>query len=406
MAKLHRSIIVVLVLIMALSCSFALRSNNILQDNKVSVPKVANTTEPAGSLSAKKQEPGVIHTPGVNKKLSQPVWAYTNYIDWTKMKTYVHSQREIILYSSSIAILTAVLLVSIKVIKSKYYTNKFNEKDLFNARSLFKAKGRLSHEKRRKEDEGLKTILEDVDESCDVENGNKRETCKTIYEDRFSHTYSTFSVPGRNSHLHVDGERLQHNLRRNYHERKTGEEPEIISVFSTEKSEDYAIPQRQFMKADFGNDKLEKAAYLKAKERALFGNFNSQNDNASKLPAQEGVKSQIKIDFSESGSEDEELSDCPRQDDINNVYGRDTIDLNGPMYDPMILKKNGKGCMSEFSQAESEANDMNKILNHMEEKPFKGFEEDDITNSVDSRINEGAMLRSRHHNNDMEDLFF
>ena len=61
--------------------------------------------------------------------------------------------------------------------------------------------------------------------------------------------------------------------------------------------------------------------------------------------------------------------------------------------------------MSELSQAESETNDVNKILDQMESKSFKGFGEDDVGNSIDSQLNEGAVLRSRHHHKIMEEIF-
>ena len=49
-----------------------------------------------------------------------------------------------------------------------------------------------------------------------------------------------------------------------------------------------------------------------------------------------------KFRFSETESDDD-LSESSKQDDINNQYERQTIDLNGPMYDPALLNNHGKG---------------------------------------------------------------
>ena len=294
------------------------------------------------------------------------------------------------------------MLVFLKVVKSKYYTNKFNEKDLFTARSLFKSSGRLSSDRKSKGDNGLKTIMEDADESYDAEKAKQRDTCQTIYEERSSNHQTTFSVPGRRSH--IDGERLQKIVRRNHLERKTDEEPEIVSAFSQDRSEDYIIQPRKYKKdnyADLAISNQTNGMYKSNNydEAHLFSTSNNQKK------VERGVKNlQIKFNFSETES-DEDLSENPEQDNINNQYGRQTIDLNGPIYDPSMLNKEGKACMSELGQAESEASDVNKILDQMESKSFKGFGESDLGNSIDSRLNEGAMLRSRRQNKQLQEIF-
>lgn len=136
-------------------------------------------------------------------------------------------------------------------------------------------------------------------------------------------------------------------------ERKTYEEPEIISAFSTDKSEDYAIQPRKYMKPNFGDDRNIKEEYYKEQEKVIFGCYTKKDtkkqllelskDEPSDEKHERGVHNvQIKFRFSETESDDD-LSENSKQDDINNQYGRQTIDLNGPMYDPALLNNHGKG---------------------------------------------------------------
>ncbi|CAI2371960.1 unnamed protein product [Moneuplotes crassus] len=399
MRNCFRKCVAILTLLFILSCAYALKSSNILQDNVITTQEGSNKN--GSDKASKKIKPGIIRTPGANKQGNFTFWDYSKNLQWEKMKTAVHSRKEVILYSSSIVIFTIFVVLFIKAIKSKYDNSQFNDKNLFDAKSMFKKKARSSYEKKGQGDNGLNTILEDANESYDVENFNKRETCKTIYEDRYSDTYGQFSNQRKSSKL---GENFLEGYR-NVKEGKISEEPDV-STFSTDRSEDYPLPHRNFMKNKFEKDELEKAAYLKEKENAIFGMASGQSDYDSKQGIQDQIKTQIKFNFSESESEFDDLSENPRQEDLNNINGRETIDLNGPLYDPATFKKKVKGCMSEFSQAESEANDMNKLLHNMEANSLKDVEDDVVSNSSDSRVNQGAMLRSRHQNRDMEDIFF
>eukprot|EP00343_Euplotes_focardii_P004396 CAMPEP_0205809832 /NCGR_PEP_ID=MMETSP0205-20121125/14060_1 /ASSEMBLY_ACC=CAM_ASM_000278 /TAXON_ID=36767 /ORGANISM="Euplotes focardii, Strain TN1" /LENGTH=89 /DNA_ID=CAMNT_0053087453 /DNA_START=620 /DNA_END=889 /DNA_ORIENTATION=- len=67
-------------------------------------------------------------------------------------------------------------------------------------------------------------------------------------------------------------------------------------------------------------------------ERKLFSKRNIKKNS------ERGVKDiQLKFNFSESDSDDD-LSDTPKED-YTNQYGRQTIDLNGPIYDPSMTGK-------------------------------------------------------------------
>lgn len=254
----------------------------------------------------------------------------------------------------------------IKAIKSKFHTNKFNEKDLFTARKLFKGNERLSGGSKGKNNDLLKTITEEGSMSYDAENAKQRDSCQTAFEHRSS--YNSGIAANSNNTQHIDGERIHGGvLRRNHHNRNTDDEPEIVSMFSADKSEDYVIQNRKFMKPHFEDKPVDRIGYYKEKEKAMFG-YGDHDDMPKFAPPkmqkrqteEPSVKDlKLKFDFAESESEyDDEISENPREE-IGNEYGRQTIDLNGPFYDPSLLSKQSKACISELGRAESEADDVN-----------------------------------------------
>ena len=117
--------------------------------------------------------------------------------------------------------------------KSKFYTNKFDQKELFTAKKLFKPHFSQNKKLKNKHKEVLKVIKEDENESYDVESIRYRPSCHTATDRKDSQTIERYS---HNSH--IDGERMQQLVRRNSNSRKSGDEPEIKSAFSTEKSSD------------------------------------------------------------------------------------------------------------------------------------------------------------------------
>lgn len=116
---------------------------------------------------------------------------------------------------------------------------------------------------------------------------------------------------------------------------------------------------------------------------------------------------QLKFNFSETESEmDDDISQNPRDNEINNDYGRQTIDLNGPIYDPSLLPSKNNGCMSELCHEESEADDVNRILDQMDSQSFRGFGNSDLDNSLADQLNDGRMVRQRRQNKSgMNDIF-
>lgn len=251
--------------------------------------------------------------------------------------------------------MASVILFFVKAFKTKFNTNKFNEKDLFTARKLFKGNERLSAGSKGKNNDCLKTIAEEASISDDVEFGKQRDSCQTAYEHRSSYTSNI--AANSNNTQNIDGEHLMGGtLRRNHHNRKTEDEPEIVSMFSADKSEDYAIQNRKFMKPNFDDKPGERIGYYKEKEKAIFGysdneempRFNPSKKNKQEKTDQSVKDMKLKFDFGGSESEyDDEMSENPR-DETGNQYGRVTIDLNGPFYDPSLIKKQSKACMSEM----------------------------------------------------------
>lgn len=88
--------------------------------------------------------------------------------------------------------LTAVLIVFVKAFRVKFYTNKFDEKELFSARRLFKGMGRDTARSKKKDKEELNIIKEEPNESYDVERDGNRESCLTSQEHRFSDMRDTY----------------------------------------------------------------------------------------------------------------------------------------------------------------------------------------------------------------------
>lgn len=91
------------------------------------------------------------------------------YVNWESMKSTMSEQKDIILYCICIIILTSILLVLFMAFKSKFYTNKFDKKELFTARKLFRPHHNHLDRMKNKHKEVLNVIKEDENESYDVE---------------------------------------------------------------------------------------------------------------------------------------------------------------------------------------------------------------------------------------------
>lgn len=281
-------------------------------------------------------------------------------------------------------LLTGLLLGLLKVFKSKFYTNKFNENtNLFNARKLFKGGAAAENHKNRDSQKEKLGVIKEENSDNDNENIRFRASCATTSEYRMSDMGETYERGSYAQGSNLDGERMQGLLRKNHQDRKTGDEPEILSAFSQDKSEDYLIQPRQFIKPNFGDAREKRIDYYRQKEQAIFGysEKDSQYPQFTKPKKKKNIKGEsgvqnmkIKFDFMEGDSEmDEEDPYEDKEVPIDNNLGRQTLDLNGPIYDPKFMNRDQDGCISEIGYAESEADDVNKILDQMESQSFKGF---------------------------------
>jgi len=299
--------------------------------------------------------------------------------------------------------LAAALLMLFKAFKDKLYTNKFNDKDLFTAKKLFKNNIPSNEKMKNKHKEVLKVIKEDDNESYDVESIRYRASCETTSEKRNSNNKESFERGSYAFNSHIDGERLQTSAKRSYKDRNSNDEPEIMSVFSTDKSSDYAVKPRKYMKVKYGQEDE-----YKPRDTLAFGyekptEFKTKTKKTSKANDKEtkdevGVQDlKIKFNFTDDESDDEDdiYSSNGKDIDLNTEFGRQTIDLNGPIYDQNVINQNENGYLSEVGNPESEVDDMNKLLEQMENKSFKGFRDSDLGNSIDEKLNEGLVEETR-----------
>ena len=105
---------------------------------------------------------------------------------------------------------------------------------------------------------------------------------------------------------------MQGILRRNHLDRKTNEEPEILSAFSVDKSDDFAMMPRKYIKPNFDNKRDKRVEYYKEREKAIFGYDDNEDITAfkpkTKKPKRQekGVKNlTLKFEFSDNESEQE-----------------------------------------------------------------------------------------------------
>jgi len=296
--------------------------------------------------------------------------------------------------------------VFVKAFRSKFYTNNFNEKDLFSARSLFKDTQRSSARSSKLNKKGLKVIKEEVNESFDQEKGRDRESCLTSNEVRFSDMRDTYEQCSYPEEVNIEGERIQNIIRRNHQDRKSNDEPEILSMYSADKSDDLIIQSRKFMKPNFEASREDRINYITEKKRALFGYDDAETNSPIVEISKKKKKSkkakkvnnemnniEIKFGFSENESDAESQND-QRDIDMNHDYGRQTLDLNGPIDDPALVQRRALACMSDIGNDQSEADDVNLILDNMESKSFKGFCNSDIDNS-ESHADERMMFKTK-----------
>jgi hypothetical protein len=295
------------------------------------------------------------------------------------------------------------LIVFVKAFRVKFYTNKFNEKDMFSARKLFKGMRRDTDRSKKKDREELNVIKEEPNESYDVEKEGFRESWLTSQEHRFSDMRDTYERGSYAKEFSWDGERIQGVVRRNHLDRKTNEEPEILSLYSQDKSDDLIIQTRKFMKPNFEPKREDRINYYKEKEKFIFGYEENAAENIPKFESKpkkvkdkkkknetENIK--IKFNFSEKDSEEEDMQSTNNNEiEVNNEYGRQTIDLNGPIFDPGLVQRRGQTWLSDRGKTESEADDMNNILDQMEKNSsFKGFGKSDLDDSTDKKLNTKA----------------
>lgn len=203
---------------------------------------------------------------------------------------------------------------------------------------------------------------------------------------------------------HIDGERMQNLIKREAKPRNSGEEPEIKSAFSTEKSSDYAVNPRKYKKS-----KYDTAENEKERNTLTFGygqpveitkrmpKDSSKSNKKARTQQDIGVKDlKIKFDFANDNEDDSDSADDENEEELylkeidhKSEFGRQTIDLNGPIYDQNEPSQRGDECYSEAGHPQSEVDDVNKLLEQMDNTSFKGFRDSDLGNSIDEKLNEG-----------------
>lgn len=100
------------------------------------------------------------------------------------------------------------------------------------------------------------------------------------------------------------------------------------------------------MKPNFEAKREDRINYFKEKERAIFG----YEENAAEVPKFESKPKKakkknndtnnikIKFNFSEKDSDDEDIKSTKNNEaEEINEYGRQTLDLNGPIFDPGLI---------------------------------------------------------------------
>ena len=237
----------------------------------------------------------------------------SDLLDWNNIKKVLVSHQVIILYWTCIIILTSLLLIMFKSLKVILYTNKYNEKDLFSARKLFKSKDGEASKSRTKFGAISNAAKEHQQELADTESCGFKHSWGTINVESESDQLTSNQRGSWSINSHIDGERVQGVQRRNHLERKTNDEPEILSCFSIDKSDDFAIMPRKYIKPNFEEKRDKRVEYYKEREKAIFGYDDKEEDFPNfkikqRKPKKEdkGIKNfTVKYDFSDNESEQE-----------------------------------------------------------------------------------------------------
>ena len=327
----------------------------------------------------------------------------SNSFDWSNVKKTLIAQQDIILYCTWIIILTTLLLVLFKSLKVIFHTNKYSEKDLFSARKLFKSKEADVPKAQSKPSSAEKIAKGFNKEQESSESSGYKYSWGTINEDYENELVSSNQRGTFTNEFNADGERVQGILRRNHLDRKTNEEPEILSAFSVDKSDDFAMMPRKYIKPNFDNKRDKRVEYYKEREKAIFGYDDNEDITAfkpkTKKPKRQekGVKNlTLKFEFSDNESEQEgvfyeyfpeQKVQHPKKWNVTENIGRQTIDLNGPIYDPNLISKKDRDTLSELEKDGSEAEEVNNLLTQFGCKSFKGFVDSDLTNTRDEKLN-------------------
>lgn len=322
---------------------------------------------------------------------------------WPQLDQALKSKTDMILYCACVVILTSLAFFMYKSIRFMVRTNKFNEKEMFYPRKLFKGKGSDCSRRSYKPKPSLKPIKEEHNESGDEEDlRSLASSTPSVLQKR---EYQTGAL---SRDTFVDGERVQKVVRRNHQERKSTETAEILSAFSTEKSEDYAILPRGYKKPNFREDRDKRVEYFREREKAIFGYEEPDHAEASVHPkkpktgnAQEKGLKQLEIKFnfvsdSEESDNDECFgADCQKEIKLDGNF-RNTVDVSASGYSKGSFFNQNDECISEIEIANSEADDAGNILNQLESLSFHGFCPSDLKTGnrellMDELMNHGKL---------------
>ena len=167
----------------------------------------------------------------------------------------------------------------------------------------------------------------------------QRASCATTHEkrDSLSNYKESFERGSYAQNSHIDGERMQGFALRNSNLRNSDDEPEIKSVFSTDKSSDYAVLPRKYKSSRYGEEKesKDKNTYNFGYEEPVYVNKRASRakKNSSKESKQEiGVKDlKIKFDFCNDNEDSEDDTyNIPNKYNYSKIFEKFDIIFNRP----------------------------------------------------------------------------